>query len=96
MRCLLASCWNATLDVLFRLLFKSCKLTHGSVLGTAVNCAVMALMDAGIAMRGLAVAATCIAINNISPSSKAEDMDIDASASDDTDVTIWLDPTVEE
>jgi len=56
----------------------------------------MALMDAGIAMRGLAVAATCIAINNISPSSKAEDMDIDASASDDTDVTIWLDPTVEE
>lgn len=71
----------------------------GSVLGTAVNCAVMALMDAGIAMRGLAVAATCVAINK-SPSSRAEDnMDIDASDTNQNTsdkVTIWLDPTAEE
>uniref|UniRef100_A0A7S2M291 Exoribonuclease phosphorolytic domain-containing protein n=1 Tax=Skeletonema marinoi TaxID=267567 RepID=A0A7S2M291_9STRA len=70
----------------------------GSVLGTAVNCAVMALMDAGIAMRGLAVAATCVAINR-SPLSRAEDMDIDASDKEQNKsdgVTIWLDPTAEE
>mmetsp|Transcript_17717 Transcript_17717/g.27792 ORF Transcript_17717/g.27792 Transcript_17717/m.27792 type:complete len:327 (+) Transcript_17717:142-1122(+) len=70
----------------------------GSVLGTAVNCAVMALMDAGIAMRGLAVAATCVAINK-SPLSRAEDMDVDASDTDQNTsdkVTIWLDPTAEE
>ncbi|KAL7491956.1 hypothetical protein ACHAWT_001236 [Skeletonema menzelii] len=71
----------------------------GSVLGTAVNCAVMALMDAGIAMRGLAVAATCVAINK-SPLSRVEDMDIDASDDKDENkndnVTIWLDPTAEE
>lgn len=61
----------------------------GSVLGTAVNCAVMALMDAGIAMRGLAVAATCVAIN------KSLTMDIDTSDTNEK-VTIWLDPTAEE
>ncbi len=31
----------------------------GSVLGSAINCAVLALLDAGVAMRGV-VAATCI------------------------------------
>jgi len=70
----------------------------GSVLGTAVNCAVMALMDAGIAMRGLAVAATCVAINNSSVA-RAEDMDIDTSDKEQNKndkVTIWLDPTAEE
>lgn len=71
----------------------------GSVLGTAVNCAVMALMDAGIAMRGLSVAATCVAINK-PPLSRVEDMDIDVSDDKDQNksdkLTIWLDPTAEE
>lgn len=66
----------------------------GSVLGTAVNCAVMALMDAGITMRGLAVAATCVAINNPSVS-RVEDVETETSAKSD-EVTIWLDPTAEE
>lgn len=71
----------------------------GSVLGTAVNCAVMALMDAGISMRGLAVAATCVVINNSSVSPSVEDIDIDRSNQErkkNEKVTIWLDPTAEE
>jgi ribonuclease PH len=71
----------------------------GSVLGTAVNCAVMALMDAGISMRGLAVAATCVVINNSSVSPSVEDKDIDRSNQErkkNEKVTIWLDPTAEE
>jgi hypothetical protein len=32
----------------------------GSVLGSAINCAVLALLDAGIAMRGVLVATTCV------------------------------------
>ena len=32
----------------------------GSVLGSAINCTVLALLDAGVAMRGVLVAATCI------------------------------------
>jgi ribonuclease PH len=70
----------------------------GSVLGTAVNCAVMALMDAGIAMRGLAVAATCVAVKNSSVE-RAEDMDVDTGEmgqNKNDKVTVWLDPTAEE
>ncbi len=32
----------------------------GSVLGSAINCAVLALLDAGVAMRGVLVVTTCI------------------------------------
>jgi hypothetical protein len=32
----------------------------GSVLGSAINCAVLALLDAGVAMRGVLVATTCV------------------------------------
>jgi len=70
----------------------------GSVLGTAVNCAVMALMDAGITMRGLAVAATCVAVKNSSVE-RAEDMDVDTGEmgqNKNDKVTVWLDPTAEE
>ena len=73
--------------------------SDGSVLGTAVNCAGMALMDAGIAMRGLAVAATCVTINNSLPRLGEEDMDVDTSIQEqdkNEKVTIWLDPTAEE
>lgn len=58
----------------------------GSVLGSATNCAVMALMDAGVAMRGLPVAATCVVVggNGVS-SGEINEQD-----------TIWLDPTAEE
>ena len=66
----------------------------GSVLGTAVNCAIMALMDAGIAMRGLAVAATCLARKKCSILSSGEENDIEQQ--NDGKVTIWLDPTAEE
>ncbi len=31
-----------------------------SVLGSAINCAVLALLDAGVAMRGVLVATTCV------------------------------------
>jgi ribonuclease PH len=34
------------------------------VLGSAINCAVLALLDAGIAMRGILVATTCIVYND--------------------------------
>jgi hypothetical protein len=72
--------------------------SDGSVLGTAVNCAVMALMDAGIAMRGLAVAATCVTINNSLSRLGEEDMDVDTFQEQNKNekVTIWLDPTAEE
>lgn len=53
----------------------------GSVLGTAVNCAVMALMDAGVAMRGLPVATTCVFVG------KRQRQD---------ESRIWIDPTAEE
>ncbi len=32
----------------------------GSVLGSAINCAVLALLDAGVAMRGVLAATTCV------------------------------------
>ncbi len=36
----------------------------GSVLGSAINCAVLALLDAGVAMRGVLVATTCVVFDN--------------------------------
>lgn len=35
---------------------------YGSVLGNALNCAVLVLMDAGEAMTGLPVACTCVVV----------------------------------
>jgi ribonuclease PH len=36
----------------------------GLVLGSAINCAVLALLDVGIAMRGVLVATTCIVFDS--------------------------------
>ncbi len=36
----------------------------GLVLGSAINCAVLALLDAGITMRGVLVATTCVVYND--------------------------------
>ncbi len=36
----------------------------GSVLGSAINCPVLVLLDAGVAMRGVLVATTCVVYNN--------------------------------
>ncbi len=36
----------------------------GLVLGSAINCAVLALLDAGIAMRGVLVATTCVVFDD--------------------------------
>ncbi len=36
----------------------------GSVLGSAINCVVLALLDAGVAMRGVLVATTCVVYDN--------------------------------
>jgi ribonuclease PH len=38
--------------------------TNGLVLGSAINCAVLALLDAGVAMRGVLVATTCVVFDN--------------------------------
>ncbi|KAL7477769.1 hypothetical protein ACHAW6_003566 [Cyclotella cf. meneghiniana] len=35
---------------------------YGSVFGTALNCAVLVLIDAGVAMTGLLVACTCVVV----------------------------------
>ena len=63
----------------------------GSVLGSAVNCAVLALMDAGVAMRGLPVASTCVVIRKNSGNASIGD-----SKKEDDGSMIWLDPTAEE
>ncbi len=34
------------------------------VLGSAINCAVLVLLDAGVAMRGVLVATTCVEFDN--------------------------------
>eukprot|EP00571_Detonula_confervacea_P016562 CAMPEP_0172310456 /NCGR_PEP_ID=MMETSP1058-20130122/11494_1 /TAXON_ID=83371 /ORGANISM="Detonula confervacea, Strain CCMP 353" /LENGTH=309 /DNA_ID=CAMNT_0013023263 /DNA_START=52 /DNA_END=978 /DNA_ORIENTATION=- len=65
----------------------------GSVLGSAVNCAVLALMDAGVAMRGLPVAATCcVVMNNYYAVVEKNEKE----SKKDNAATIWLDPTAEE
>ncbi|KAL3807038.1 hypothetical protein ACHAXA_010425 [Cyclostephanos tholiformis] len=57
----------------------------GSTLGSAINCALLALLDAGIAMRGVPVATTCAVF---------DDEDVYDDGEDTT--TVWLDPTAEE
>jgi ribonuclease PH len=37
---------------------------NGLVLGSAINCAVLVLLNAGIAMRGVLVATTCVVFDN--------------------------------
>ena len=62
----------------------------GGVLGAAVNCAVMALMDAGLAMRGLPVASTCVVFGHgAGGNGKSGQEGVDG-------VSVWLDPTAEE
>ncbi|KAL3767567.1 hypothetical protein ACHAWU_000230 [Discostella pseudostelligera] len=67
----------------------------GSVLGSAVNCAVLALMDAGVAMRGLPIASTCVVIDDMHRAAEGED-ERDLHGRKDSKPTVWLDPTAEE
>ncbi|KAL3762635.1 hypothetical protein ACHAW5_001228 [Stephanodiscus triporus] len=69
----------------------------GSVLGTAVNCAVLALMDAGVAMRGVPVATTCVVFDERDDrSANVEDGGRGRTTTTTTTTTAWLDPTAEE
>ncbi len=47
-------------------IFYSCEVVQadGSVLGSAINCVVLALLDAGVAMRGVLVAITCVVFDD--------------------------------
>lgn len=65
----------------------------GSVLGGALNCAVLALLDAGIAMAGVPVATTCVVFGG---NVVAVDGDGDGTAADADGATCWLDPDAEE
>lgn len=66
----------------------------GAVLGSSVNCAALALMDAGVAMRGMPVASTCVVIQNNYVTEKEQDnMD---ETDGDGGAMVWLDPTAEE
>ena len=63
----------------------------GCVLGSAINCALLALMDCGIAMWGLPVASTCVVIpRSCYTSTNSSDSE------EKEENTIWLDPTAEE
>ncbi|KAL7444088.1 hypothetical protein ACHAXH_009934 [Discostella pseudostelligera] len=68
----------------------------GSVLGSAVNCAVLALMDAGVAMRGLPIASTCVVIDARYREVVEEEDESDLHGRKDSKPTVWLDPTAEE
>ncbi len=68
--------------------------SDGCVLGSAVNCAVLALMDAGVAMRGLPVASTCVVIHH--DDVVVEDEEGNSHTQKDRTTTVWLDPTAEE
>jgi len=80
----------------------------GSVLGSAVNCAVLALLDAGVGMWGMPVASTCVVIPRCCYSSSSSSTMNGGNGNDDVamndgdgngngnDNTIWLDPTAEE
>merc|ERR1719287_32598 len=71
----------------------------GCVLGSAVNCAVLALMDAGVAMGGLPVASTCVVIPSHQANPYSNGMHGDEAKEKDGGIeasTIWLDPTSEE
>jgi ribonuclease PH len=61
----------------------------GSVLGSAVNCAILALLDAGVAMRTLAVATTCCIIVDKNNNKNKND-------NNNNGTLVWLDPTSEE
>ena len=63
----------------------------GCVLGSAINCALLALMDCGIAMWGLPVASTCVVIPRSCYTKSSND-----SEEKGEENTIWLDPTAEE
>ena len=67
----------------------------GAVLGSAVNCAALALMDAGVAMRGMPVASTCAVIRNSRGTEMGND-DMDETDGGGGGPTVWLDPTAEE
>lgn len=71
----------------------------GSVLGSAVNCALLALMDAGVAMWGLPVASTCVVIPKScydnTTTIDEDDAGVETTKEKHDDV-IWLDPTAEE
>ncbi|KAL7477553.1 hypothetical protein ACHAW6_003360 [Cyclotella cf. meneghiniana] len=67
----------------------------GSVLGTALNCAVLALMDAGVAMTGLPVACTCLVVEWRNKCQQQQQQQYE----DDLQVnerSIWIDPNAEE
>ena len=71
----------------------------GSVLGTAVNCAVLALMDAGVAMGGLPVASTCVVVPGHcfgDGNNATNDGEGSRVGNDDNAATIWLDSSAEE
>jgi len=79
----------------------------GSVLGSAVNCAVLALLDAGVGMWGMPVASTCVVIPRCCYSSSSSSTTMNGGNGNDvamngdgngngSDNTIWLDPTAEE
>jgi len=63
----------------------------GCVLGSAINCALLALMDCGIAMWGLPVASTCVVIPRSCYSNSSC-----SDSEEKEENTIWLDPTAEE
>lgn len=58
----------------------------GSVLGTAVNAAVMALMDAGVEMRSVPVATTCLVLRggDAEAVGGVEDLRLDPTAEEET------------
>ena len=72
----------------------------GSVLGSAVNCALLALMDAGVAMWGLPVASTCVVIPKScydnTTTIDEDDAGVETTKEKHDDDVIWLDPTAEE
>ncbi|KAL7467722.1 hypothetical protein ACHAXS_007965 [Conticribra weissflogii] len=69
----------------------------GGVLGSAVNCALLALMDAGVAMRGVPVASTCVVVDNLLDNKTGKGiMEVDGANESDSKDFVWLDPTAEE
>lgn len=56
----------------------------GSVLGTALNASVLALMDAGIPMNFLPIATTCLVVKTNDPENNSEEIDLDPCADEET------------
>jgi ribonuclease PH len=65
----------------------------GSVLASAVNCAILALLDAGVAMRTLAMATTCCIIVDKNKNKNKNDNNNNIN---NNGTLVWLDPTSEE